>query len=405
MTPVDMPVGDGPRATGAVRPGAPNGEGHGGDAADADWIVIVPVKPAEAGKSRLAVPGIDREALARAIARDTIAAVARTPGVARVIVVSSDPDAAATVAGDPDGAPVEIVGDPGEGLDAAVAMGVAGFSGRARAALLGDLPALRPDELASALRSAARHRRAVVGDAEGTGSTLVTASGGLAWRSAFGAGSFGRHRKLGAVAVTAPTASGLRRDVDTLQQLRTAEEVGVGPRTSALLHAARSEADAVLTTARLRLREMAEDDLDEMAALLGDPAVMRYYPAPFTREQAAAWIERNRSRYRDDGFGLWLVEDHDGAFVGDCGLTWQRLGTRRVLEVGYHVAPRFQRRGYASEATAAARDLARSLGFGELRALIHPHNAASTRVATKIGMHRDASESALTGITVMRMEL
>ena len=40
-------------------------------------------------------------------------------------------------------------------------------------------------------------------------------------------------------------------------------------------------------TARLRFREMTEADLDAMAALLGDPAVMRFYPAPRTREQAA----------------------------------------------------------------------------------------------------------------------
>ncbi|MCR2819573.1 2-phospho-L-lactate guanylyltransferase [Microbacterium sp. zg.Y1090] len=376
-----------------------------GEPAEAGWIVVVPVKPAETGKSRLAVPGIDRQALARAIARDTIAAAARTPGVERVVVVSSDPDVAATVAGAAGAAPVEVVGDPGEGLDAAVAMGAAGFSGRARAALLGDLPALQPVELANALRSAGRHRRAVVGDAIGTGSTLVTAAGGLAWRSAFGAGSFGRHRKLGAVAVTAPAASGLRNDVDTAQQLRTAEEIGVGPRTTALLHSARNDRGAVLTTARLRLRDMQESDLDAMAGLLGDSSVMRYYAAPYTREQAADWIARNRSRYRADGFGLWIIEDHDGGFVGDCGLTWQRLGTHRVLEVGYHVAPRFQRRGYATEATAAVRDLARTLGFDEVRALIHPRNAASTRVATKIGMHRDAEGSDLAGITVMRMEL
>jgi RimJ/RimL family protein N-acetyltransferase len=32
-------------------------------------------------------------------------------------------------------------------------------------------------------------------------------------------------------------------------------------------------------TARLRLREMDPDDLDRMAALLGDPVVMAHYPA------------------------------------------------------------------------------------------------------------------------------
>ncbi|WP_347877621.1 GNAT family N-acetyltransferase [Rathayibacter sp. VKM Ac-2762] len=44
-------------------------------------------------------------------------------------------------------------------------------------------------------------------------------------------------------------------------------------------------------TARLRFREMTAEDLPDMADLLGDPVVMRYYPAPKDREQAAAWIE------------------------------------------------------------------------------------------------------------------
>ena len=35
-------------------------------------------------------------------------------------------------------------------------------------------------------------------------------------------------------------------------------------------------------TARPTFRRMTEDDLDHMAALLGDPQVMRYYPRPKT---------------------------------------------------------------------------------------------------------------------------
>jgi RimJ/RimL family protein N-acetyltransferase len=78
----------------------------------------------------------------------------------------------------------------------------------------------------------------------------------------------------------------------------------------------------VLTTARLLLREMNDEDLDDMAALLGDPAVMRYYPRPKTRAEAQGWIDWNRRLYREHGHGLWLVSLRDtGDFVGDCGLT------------------------------------------------------------------------------------
>lgn len=382
--------------------GHPQPEFRHGSAAD--WVVVIPVKPATAGKSRLSVVGVDRAALARAIARDTIDAAAHTPGIGEVIVVTDDAAATATV---PTGsaAAVSVLADPGGGLNAAIAAGMTGHVDRSRAALLGDLPALRPAEFAAALRAAAGVDRAVVPDAEGTGSTLVTAAAGVTWQSAFGADSFARHERLGAVPVQVDAASGLRRDIDTAAQLPQLEDLGAGPRTAALLRAARAGSTAPPPGARLRLREMRPDDLDDMARLLGDPGVMRYYPAPRTREQAAEWIARSGLRYRNDGFGLWLIEDADGRFVGDCGLTWQPLGDRLVLEVGYHVSPPLQGRGYAAEAAAACRDLARSLGFTELRALVHPDNAASARVAAKIGMHRDAAESDAEGITVMRMTL
>jgi 2-phospho-L-lactate guanylyltransferase len=75
----------------------------------------------------------------------------------------------------------------------------------------------------------------VVPDAEGTGSTLVTARPGVAWAAAFGAGSFARHTALGCAPLPVPAASTLRRDVDTAEQLADAAALGLGPRTTALL--------------------------------------------------------------------------------------------------------------------------------------------------------------------------
>jgi RimJ/RimL family protein N-acetyltransferase len=60
-------------------------------------------------------------------------------------------------------------------------------------------------------------------------------------------------------------------------------------------------------SARLQFREMSPDDLDDMAALLGDPDVMTYYPAPRTRAQAQQWIGWNRGLYRSRGYGLWII--------------------------------------------------------------------------------------------------
>ncbi len=130
-----------------------------------------------------------------------------------------------------------------------------------------------------------------------------------------------------------------------------------------------------------------------MAGLLGDEQVMVYYPAPKTREQAAAWIAWNQANYARFGHGLWIIETHDGAFVGDCGLTWQKVNGAPMLEVGYHVLPRLWGQGLASEAAAACRDFARDqLGAKQLVAILHPRNTASWRVAEKIGMRHVADD-------------
>ncbi|WP_159698413.1 GNAT family N-acetyltransferase [Arthrobacter sp. 18067] len=160
-------------------------------------------------------------------------------------------------------------------------------------------------------------------------------------------------------------------------------------------------------TDRLRFREMTLADLDVMSSMLGDPLVMTYYPAPKTRDEAAAWIEWNRDNYARHGYGLWIVETHDGEFVGDCGLTWQNVNGRSELEVGYHVRLDLQGRGYASEAALACLEYARDVvGVGRIVAIIHPANAASLRVAERLGMRHledDLGEPLVR--TVMGVEL
>jgi 2-phospho-L-lactate guanylyltransferase len=138
--------------------------------------------------------------------------------VREVVVVTADPVTAADLAGMPG---VRVVRELApRGLPTAIASALATVpAGRPRAVLLGDLPALVPADLARSLVDAARHPRAFVADAAGTGTTLVTARGGVAWRSAFGRGSASRHRALGLRRLAVPRRSSLRHDVDTPAQL------------------------------------------------------------------------------------------------------------------------------------------------------------------------------------------
>ncbi len=78
------------------------------------------------------------------------------------------------------------------------------------------------------------------------------------------------------------------------------------------------DADFRLETERLVLRPYRQEDLEDLHAMFSDPEHMRWYPAPFDRDGTQAWMERTFERYRDDGFGLWIVEDRcDGRVPGD----------------------------------------------------------------------------------------
>lgn len=144
--------------------------------------------------------------------------------------------------------------------------------------------------------------------------------------------------------------------------------------------------DRLPASARLAFRRMGPADLDDLHRLLGDPEVMAHYPRPKDRDEARAWIEWNQRGYARDGFGLWVLHDLEGRFVGDCGLTWQVVDGVERLEVGYHLLPAHQGRGLATEAAAACRDLARSRGIDHLVAIIRPDNTPSRRVAERTGM-------------------
>jgi 2-phospho-L-lactate guanylyltransferase len=223
------------------------------------WTVLLPVKVLARAKSRLAVLAGDRRRdLALALASDTVTAVLACPAVARVVVVTSDPVAGPLLAalgavvvadepadladslGPPDEAPK--AGDLGvqDLLNAALRHGAAvaarRWPGTGLAALTADLPAMSPAELATALREAdtAPGGAAFMPDAAGVGTTLYAVPPGGEFLPLFGGASRARHAAAGATELGLAGMTGLRRDVDTPDDLREALALGVGPFTRAV---------------------------------------------------------------------------------------------------------------------------------------------------------------------------
>jgi len=143
-----------------------------------------------------------------------------------------------------------------------------------------------------------------------------------------------------------------------------------------------------IETQRLMLREMEEDDLTALYAILSDPEIMRFYPAPFDEAKVKSWIARNQHRYQSDGFGLWtVVLKETGEIIGDCGITMQSIHGCMLPEIGYHIRKEHWRKGYASEAAKRCMDLLfETTDYPVVYSYMKYTNAPSYGVALKNGM-------------------
>jgi RimJ/RimL family protein N-acetyltransferase len=151
----------------------------------------------------------------------------------------------------------------------------------------------------------------------------------------------------------------------------------------------------VLTTERLVLRQIGEDDLDPHMALLNTPAVMQYLGGVQPREVIAAKHEAARASFAAEGFGFMLAEERaTGEIVAHCGL-------RRVAhplapnptdhEIGWLVREDRWRQGYAHEAMRAVVDWGFAvIGAARIVALTCDANVGSWRLMEKLGMARRA---------------
>ncbi|CCH74522.1 2-phospho-L-lactate guanylyltransferase [Nostocoides australiense Ben110] len=185
------------------------------DAEPSRWSIVIPFKGTASAKSRLG-PGHNGPGLAKAFLLDVLAAVHGSPAVARVVVVSANAAIGSQAA-------VDVLSDTGGGLNESVQAGVGWMRCRAPrspvAVVLADLPSLRSHEVTQALALASQHPRAFVPDSTGFGTTMITLAPSVDFAARFGSQSAAAHFAAGFVRVEVPSSSGLRRDVDTPQDL------------------------------------------------------------------------------------------------------------------------------------------------------------------------------------------
>jgi RimJ/RimL family protein N-acetyltransferase len=139
-------------------------------------------------------------------------------------------------------------------------------------------------------------------------------------------------------------------------------------------------------TARLLLREPRLAEFGAFAANAADPVACANSGAP-VMDAREAWrrFHAAAGHWLLQGMGWWSVEEKELGAIGHVGVFRRELGPD--IEMGWSIYRQHWNNGYAWEAARAALEYAVSaLGADRVVAYIAQENAASVRVATKIGM-------------------
>jgi RimJ/RimL family protein N-acetyltransferase len=154
--------------------------------------------------------------------------------------------------------------------------------------------------------------------------------------------------------------------------------------------------DFPVTTRRLRLRPLREEDLPWLLAYHSSVDVHRFLPIGtmdattiLNRIATGPW-SRSAIESEGDAMVLGVELSETGELVGDVMLAWGD-GANRGGEVGYVFNPAFGGQGYATEAVREVLRLAfEELGLHRVIARIDSRNERSLRLAVRIGMRPEA---------------
>ena len=148
----------------------------------------------------------------------------------------------------------------------------------------------------------------------------------------------------------------------------------------------------IITTPRLVLRWVSEDDVDSLYEVFSDPQVMRYWSfGPLANREAAAEMQREIAAGNESEtmlkWGLALRESN--TLIGTVTIFNLSLDNGRA-EIGYGMARAQWGKGYMNEALQAL--LSHAFEVMQLRRLeadVDPRNSASIRTLERLGFQRE----------------
>ncbi len=148
----------------------------------------------------------------------------------------------------------------------------------------------------------------------------------------------------------------------------------------------------VITTPRLVLRWISEDDIGGLHEIFSDPKVTRYWSSgPLANRDAAAAMQREIAASNESDkmikWGLALRESN--SVIGTATLFNLNLDNGRA-ELGYAMGSAYWGKGYMHEALQAL--VSHAFDVMDLRRLeadVDPRNAASIRSLERLGFQRE----------------
>jgi len=143
----------------------------------------------------------------------------------------------------------------------------------------------------------------------------------------------------------------------------------------------------ILTTERMLLRQLTQNDFSDLCEMLYDPDVMCAWEHTFTEMQVQEWIDRQFERYERTGVGVWAaIEKETNVMVGQFGLVWADIEGETVLELVYMLKKKHWGKGFAIEGAKGCLDYAfGKMGVDKVYAPIRPENLSSRKVAENLG--------------------
>lgn len=143
-----------------------------------------------------------------------------------------------------------------------------------------------------------------------------------------------------------------------------------------------------LTTQRLMLRQIRDEDADEILFLRSDENVLRYInraPLQSSRE-ALEWIKMVNAGVAKNDYITWalqLKEEH--RLIGTITI-WNTQKEHHRAEIGYLIHPEYQGKGLMQEAITAVLNYGFTvMKLHSIEAHVHPENSASINLLKRNG--------------------